>query len=73
MPAVKTRRPRRTAKPLLPDAYFQSLLASNAVSAVKDESDSLVVKIVEELLKDPEVAKKIDFHTRQILKRQIGF
>lgn len=69
MAQTKTRRKRpATAHALLPDAYFQSLLASNAVAAVKDESYALVVKIVDELLKDPDVARKIDFHTRQILR-----
>ena len=47
---------------------LQAFVAASAISAVNDESYALVVKIVEDLLKDPEVAEKIGCYTRQIFK-----
>ena len=48
--------------------HFQAMIATNAVAAVRDESYTLVAKIVDDLLRDPEVARKIEYHTRQIFR-----
>ncbi len=60
------RRARRRA--ITRNGPFREILAHNAISAVRDESYRLVAKVVDELLEDPEVARKIEFYTRQIFK-----
>lgn len=46
----------------------QEMLTATALAAFRDESYSLIVRWVEEALKDPELRKKIEYHTRAILK-----
>ena len=48
--------------------FLEQRIATNTVAAARDESYSIVVGVVEELLKDPEVRKKIRYHTREIFK-----
>jgi len=47
---------------------FRVMVTVNACSALRDESDGLILQCVEETLKDPELREKIDYHARQILK-----
>lgn len=48
--------------------HFRDLIAANAILAAKDESYTHVVRIVEELMRDPELAEKIEYYTRQIFR-----
>lgn len=44
------------------------LIASNVLLAMRDESDTLIARIVDGLMKDSELREKIEFHTRAIFK-----
>ncbi|MBI3269531.1 MAG: hypothetical protein HYZ53_10960 [Planctomycetes bacterium] len=63
--AVRKRRKVRRSRG---NGHLRELIAHNVVASMQDESDRLVARIVDELLADPEVAKKIEYHTRQIFK-----
>lgn len=65
----------RTPKPYrrrTPDRPFQTLVAANAIAAFRDESYTLVAKVVDELMRDPEVARKVDFHARAMIKALVA-
>jgi hypothetical protein len=47
---------------------MRQTVAGNVVAALRDESDTQISRWVEDLLKDPEIREKIEYHTRQILK-----
>ncbi len=49
-------------------ALAREIIATNVITAMKDESYSMVSRWVDELLKDPELRKKIEYHTREIFK-----
>lgn len=49
-------------------AFVQELVAGNVIAALRDESDTLIARWVDELLKEPEVRKKIEYHSREIVK-----
>lgn len=46
----------------------QQLVSQNVFSAFRDESYAIIVKCVEEAMKDPELREKLEYHTRQMLK-----
>ncbi len=47
---------------------LDELIASNVYSAVRDESYTLISRLVDESLKDPKLREKIHRLTREILK-----
>jgi len=47
---------------------FRHMISANSYSALADESYPIILRCVEETLKDPELRKKIDYYTRKILK-----
>ncbi|HET6202199.1 MAG TPA: hypothetical protein VFI25_05285 [Planctomycetota bacterium] len=47
---------------------MRPIVAGNVVAALRDESYTQISRWVDELQKDPEIRKKIEYHTRQILK-----
>ena len=47
---------------------LDELLASNVYSAVRDESYTLISRLVDESLKDPKLREKIHRLTREIIK-----
>lgn len=61
-PVRRRRRRRSRIGPL------QHMTAVNSYAALKDESYPLILRWVDEALKDPELRRKIDYHTRKILK-----
>lgn len=64
---MKTRRRRRRRK-AAPRYSFRDLISVNSVAAMKDESYTMVQRCVEELMRDPELREKIEYHARQIMK-----
>lgn len=46
----------------------RDIVFSNVLSAYKDESYTIIVRCIEEALKDPEIKAKIEFHTRAMFK-----
>ncbi len=44
------------------------MIAANSYAALRDESYPLILRWVDETLKDPELRRKIDYYTRKILK-----
>ena len=63
MKARKAKRYRRSD-----GAVIRKVLAGNVIAAFRDESYTQIARWVDELLKDPEVRRKIEYHTREILK-----
>jgi hypothetical protein len=63
---LKTRKTRRRRRP--DGALMRPIVAGNVVAALRDESYTQISRWVDELQKDPEIRKKIEYHTRQILK-----
>lgn len=61
MKARKIRRSRRAN-----GALMRQIVAGDVVAALRNESYTR--RWVEDLLKDPEIREKIEYHTRQILK-----
>ncbi|MGH7150805.1 MAG: hypothetical protein ACREIU_08910 [Planctomycetota bacterium] len=47
---------------------MRQIVAGNVVAGLRDESYTQISRWVEDLLKDPEIREKIEYHTRQILK-----
>lgn len=44
------------------------IILRNVVSSFQDQSYTIIDKYVDELLKDPELREKIDYHTKEILR-----
>ena len=64
---MKTRK-RRRRRPPRPILSFRDLIAANSYAGLKDESYTLILRCLEETMKDPELREKIEYHSRQILR-----
>jgi len=47
---------------------FSRIIAGNTVAALQDESYALIQRVVDDLMKDPELREKIEYHAHQIAK-----
>jgi hypothetical protein len=67
---MKKRR-KRTARRQKPPARrfpFRDLITARSCRALEDESHGIIQRCVDDLLRDPELREKIDYHAREILK-----
>ena len=64
----KRGRPRKVKRAGNGSSPMRRIILSNSYAAFQDESYSVILKCVEESLRDPEFRKKIDYHTREICK-----
>ncbi len=65
---MKAKRKVRRKKPARNGAFMRELIAANVYSALRDESYTLIAKLVDETLKDPVLRERIQRLTRALLK-----
>jgi len=66
---AKARPRRRSRRSRTRDALpLHNMIAANAYEALRDESYGILHRCVEELLEDPELREKIEYHGRMILR-----
>lgn len=61
-------KPRKKGRGRRRNGPMRDILTANVYSAWRDESYTLIARLVDETLKNPKVREKIEYHTREIMK-----